>query len=250
MTDLVDLLQARSGIVCAIGAGGKKTTLYALTRRHPGRLALTTTVQNTFFPDDLPVETILDDADSLPRRVAAVPPTASVAYACRGRKSGRHAGVEPSAIERIHRECGFDVTLVKADGARMRWVKSPGPGEPNMPPSTTTALVISSARALGERLTDRIAHRLDRVAEVSGCAPGQIFTPAHLATLLASDDGLLSGTAGMTVVPVINMVDNEDRRGPAEEAARTALASTRRFDRVILASMRRTDDPVVTVVDR
>ena len=47
MDDFVDLLDARSGIVCAVGAGGKKTTLYALARRHPGRIALTTTVQNT-----------------------------------------------------------------------------------------------------------------------------------------------------------------------------------------------------------
>lgn len=250
MSDLVDLLQARSGIVCAIGAGGKKTTLYALTRRHPGRLALTTTVQNTFFPDDLPVETVLDSADAITRRVRAVPAGSSVAYACLGRKPGRHAGLEPAEIERIHAECGFDVTLVKADGARMRWIKSPRPGEPIMPASTTTALVIVSARALGEPLTDRIAHRPERVAAVSGCAAGERFTPAHLGALLSSDEGLLSGTEGMSVVPIINMVDDESRRRPATEAARCALASTHRFDRVILASMREAHDPVVAVVDR
>jgi probable selenium-dependent hydroxylase accessory protein YqeC len=250
VSDLVDLLQARSGIVCAIGAGGKKTTLYALTRRHPGRLALTTTVQNTFFPDDLPVETVLDDAGSLARRVAALPRTAGVAYACRGRKSGRHAGVEPAEIERIHRECGFDVTLVKADGARMRWIKSPKAGEPIMPASTGTALVIVSVRALGEPLTDRIAHRPERVAAVSGCALEETFTPAHLGALLCSEEGLLRGTAGMAVVPIINMVDDATRRELAEEAAHAALASTRRFDRVILASMRNAAEPVVAVIER
>ena len=72
MSDLVELLQARSGIVCAIGAGGKKTTLYALTRQHRGRVALTTTVQNTFFPEDLPVEVVIDDAGALRDRVSAV----------------------------------------------------------------------------------------------------------------------------------------------------------------------------------
>lgn len=250
MSDLVELLQARSGIVCAIGAGGKKTTLYALTRRHPGRLGLTTTVQNTFFPDDLPVESVIDSADSLARRVGAVPRTRSVAYACVGQKPGRHAGLDPAEIERIHGDCGFDVTLVKADGARMRWIKSPRPGEPIMPASTTTALVIVSARALGEPLTDRIAHRPERVSAVSGCPQGEAFTPAHMGALLGSDEGLLSGTTGMNIVPVINMVDDEDRLGPAEEAARMALASTSRFDRIILASMRKVDDPVVAVIER
>lgn len=250
MSDLVSLLKARSGIVCAIGAGGKKTTLYALARRHPGRVALTTTVQNTFFPDDLPVETVLDNADALATRLAALPAATSVAYAGLGRKSDRHSGVDPVRIERFHREFGFDVTLVKADGARMRWIKAPKPGEPVMPASTTTALVIVSARALGEPLAGRIAHRPERVAAVTGCAEGESFTPEHMGRLMGSEDGLLRGTAGMSVVPVINMVDDAARRSAAEEAARAALASTPRFDRVILARMRDADDPIVDVVER
>ena len=53
MNDLLDVLEAREGIVCAIGAGGKKSTLYALARHHPGKVAITATVYNTFFPADL-----------------------------------------------------------------------------------------------------------------------------------------------------------------------------------------------------
>lgn len=250
MSDLVELLQARSGIVCAIGAGGKKTTLYALTRQHPGRVALTTTVQNTFFPEDLPAEVIIDDAGALHARVSAVDDAVSVAYARHGSKAGRHAGVDPADIERIHDGCGFDVTLVKADGARMRWIKSPKPGEPIMPPGTTTAIMIVSARAINEKLGDRIAHRADRVAAVTGCAPGDIFTAQHLGRLMASGDGLLFGTAGIDVVPVINMVEGDERRVAAEAAARAALASTDRFDRVILSSMRDAAEPIVDVVER
>ncbi len=250
MSDLVELLQARSGIVCAIGAGGKKTTLYALARQHPGRVALTTTVQNTFFPEDLPVEVIIDDAGALHARVSAVDEAVSVAYARHGSKAGRHAGVDPADIERIHDGCGFDVTLVKADGARMRWIKSPKPGEPIMPPGTTTAIMIVSARAINEKLGDRIAHRADRVAAVTGCAPGDIFTAQHLGRLMASGDGLLFGTAGIDVVPVINMVEGDERRVAAEAAARAALASTDRFDRVILSSMRDAAEPIVDVVER
>jgi hypothetical protein len=49
---------------------------------------------------------------------------------------------------------------------------------------------------------------------------------------------------------VINMVDDADKEGLAREAARMALAGTDRFDRVILASMRTADQPVVAVVER
>jgi hypothetical protein len=61
---------------------------------------------------------------------------------------------------------------------------------------------------------------------------------------------LLKGSENCAVVPVINMVDDADKEGLAREAARMALAGTDRFDRVILASMRTADQPVVAVVER
>ena len=42
---LLDLLAARTGLVCAVGAGGKKSTLYRLAEAHrlagTGRVGLT-----------------------------------------------------------------------------------------------------------------------------------------------------------------------------------------------------------------
>jgi hypothetical protein len=50
-------------------------------------------------------------------------------------------------------------------------------------------------------------------------------------------------------VPVINMVDDGARLGLARQAAREALALTRRFDRVVLAAMTAAE-PIVEVVAR
>ena len=41
--ELVSALGATRGIVCLVGAGGKKTTMYALARAHPGRVLLSST---------------------------------------------------------------------------------------------------------------------------------------------------------------------------------------------------------------
>ncbi|MCB1808645.1 MAG: hypothetical protein KDJ99_26900, partial [Candidatus Competibacteraceae bacterium] len=48
--DLLDSLQIQGGIVCLVGAGGKKTTLYALAQRFSGRIGITTTVHLPPFP--------------------------------------------------------------------------------------------------------------------------------------------------------------------------------------------------------
>jgi len=133
---LIDALDAHRGIVCAVGAGGKKSVLYQLVREHAGRFALTTTVHMTEFPEDLPVERIVDDEPLLRNRVLSAGRSGSVAYACPSNKAGRHAGVSPEIVRALHDDGEFDATFVKADGARMRWIKAPEKGEPVVVPGT------------------------------------------------------------------------------------------------------------------
>jgi probable selenium-dependent hydroxylase accessory protein YqeC len=246
---LLDLLQARTGIVCAVGAGGKKTTLQRLFTAHPGRAALTATVYTAEFRAEPGVEHVLAEPPELPGRVAGLA-SRHVAYASPSDKPDRHAGVVPTLIERIHIECAFEATYVKADGARMRWIKAPAEREPVVPHTCRTVIAIVSARALGEPLTGRIAHRLEVLTTVTGARPQEKLAPVHLARLLTSPRGLLKGCDDRRVVPVINMVDDEQRTEAATETARRALDLTDRFDYVVLACMRRPDDPVVAVIRR
>jgi probable selenium-dependent hydroxylase accessory protein YqeC len=250
VTALIDALGAHHGIVCAVGAGGKKSVLYQLVREHHGRCALTATVHTTLFPDDLQIESVIDEEAALRDRVLSVESSCSVAYACPSNKPGRHAGVPAGTIQSIHESGRFDATYVKADGARMRWIKAPAAGEPMLLPGVELVIPVVSARAIGEPLTERVAHRLDRVEAVTGVAPGSELTPEAVGRLLASDEGALKATARARVAPVINMVDNELQEQRARAAAKTALAITSRFDSVVLCCLRRPTMPVVAVVTR
>lgn len=247
--DVVDILGARSGLVCAVGAGGKKTLLYQLARAHAGRVAFTTTVMTTFLPDDLGFEGFIGtDAELLERgREFRGRPRVGL-FGPQG-KPGRHGGLEPETIARLHEAGGFDVTLVKADGARMRWIKAPREHEPVLPPGTARVIGVLSARALGEPLTERIAHRVELVSEVTGCAPGDKFTPEHMGRLIASPVGLRSGTEGAAFTAVLNAVDDPERETLSREAAEAALDLDAGLGRVILASMRNSEQPVIEVVE-
>lgn len=249
---LLDLLEARRGIVCAVGAGGKKSLLrrLALDNAVNGRVAITATVYTTYFQEHLGFGVALDEEDGLPAAVAALDRDVSVAYARPGEKPGRRGGVGFATLERIHREGGFLASYVKADGARMRLVKAPEADEPALPPFATTVIPVLSVLAVGEPLTPRVAHRVDRVAGIAGLAENETLTPAHLGRLLASPAALLKGTVGKPVCPVINMVDDATREAQAREIAATALALTDRFDRVVLLSLAREEQPVVAVVRR
>jgi len=247
--DLIELLGAHTGILCAVGAGGKKSVLFAIASRHPGRVAFTTTVHSLPPPEAMGARVVIAPENRLQAELDSVGPAPLVAYACPGDKPGRLRGVSGGTIAALHEKSGFDLSLVKADGARMRWVKAPAADEPVLTPGMNTLIPVLSARALGEALGDRIAHRVERLAALTGAGPGEAFTPAHAARLLASDEGLLKGAGDARVVPVINMVDDPERQRLATEAAAEALRLTSRFDRVVLARLNR-PDPVVAVIRR
>lgn len=248
--DLLDALHARSGIVCAVGAGGKKTTLYRLLRAHPGRVAFTATTFTPGFPSDLPAQPVVEAPDRIVAAVvAAASRYAKLAYACTSDKPGRHAGLVPAQVAECHARGGFELTLVKADGARMRLLKAPGEGEPNLVDGTTTVLGLVSVRAIGLPLSARHMHRPERVATVTGAAPDEVLTPRHVARLVASRDGLLRGIGNVRMVPVINMAETAAERAAALETARIALDLSDRYDRVVVAAVRNAD-PIIEVVTR
>lgn len=247
---LHDLLDASTGIVCAVGAGGKKSVLGWLAAHHPGRVALTATVVTTHFPESLGFAIAIDEPERLAGRIAALGTAGSVAYACPSGKPGRHAGVPGEVIERIHEAQAFAATYVKADGARMRWVKAPAADEPVLPATCRSVIAVLSARALGEPFDARVAHRLDEVARITGLTPGEQITPLHLGQLIAHPDGPGRAGDGRRVVPLINMVDDSARESLAREAALAALELNPAIPHVVLTSLRNARDPLVAVVRR
>jgi probable selenium-dependent hydroxylase accessory protein YqeC len=250
VSQLIELLAASSGLLCAVGAGGKKTTLYHLAVSHPGRVGLTCTVPITRFPPSLDAEVVIaDPQDIVDAVVEAAANHRVVAFARPSQKPGRYAGLAPALVDELRSAAGFDVLFVKADGARRRWIKAPNEQEPLIPPRTTALVPIVSARAIGEPLSERIAHRLDRVEAVTGARRGERITCEHLAQLLADRRGALKGAGDASVVPLINMVDDSHLLTEAREAARIALHLSERFDRVVLTSSTHADR-LIEVINR
>ncbi len=246
---LSEALAATRGLVALVGAGGKKTTLYRLARALPGRIGITATVAIPPFPEEVGAHAIVAGASAIAALVDQARQQRIVAFACPSDKPDRLAGLPPELVTQIHGSAGFEVTLVKADGARSRWIKAPDPDEPRLPEGVDTVIPVVSARAIGERLREDIAHRVERIAAVTGAQVGDVITPDLVARLLADEQGALKGAGKATVVPLINMVDNDEIAAVARQAARWALALSRRFDRVVLASML-AESPIVEIVTR
>ena len=250
MQSLLEALGATRGILSVVGAGGKKSLMRRLAGEHPGRVFLTTTVRIPplgAIPDGV---VVIATSDELPARVAeAAARHRIVVGACPETRKGRYEGVPAELVPALHAAGGFDLTLVKADGARMRFVKVPGDDEPCIAAGSTLLVPVSSVSVLGRPLDERCAHRPERVAEVTGAVPGEPIAPLHLARLLASPEGGLRRGEGIEVVPMVTHADDEHTLAAAREVARLALGLSDRFERVVLAALR-APQPLREVVRR
>jgi probable selenium-dependent hydroxylase accessory protein YqeC len=250
-SNLLDLLHARAGLVCLVGAGGKKTTQYRLAAAHSGRVGITSTVYTQYFPKSLNATEIVREVETLAPAVVQAAATARViAFAHPSAKPQRFAGLSPSLVTRIQQAGGFDVMLIKCDGARGRRIKAPNASEPLIPEAAATVIPVVSVRAIGQVLSEHIAHRPERIAAITGARIGEIITPEHVARLLASNDGALKNVGDAVVIPLVNMVDNAHLEARARQIAdKTLERGSGRLNRIVLASMRRTA-PIVDVIDR
>jgi len=250
-TALIDALGARDGIVATVGAGGKKSTLYRLLEAHraigTARIALTSTVQFATVPKALGVEPLIIEADNNTAIKETLGKNGAFLFARPSTKPGRLSGLPEPMIADLHERGDFALSLVKADGARMRMIKAPAEQEPAVPAGVSTLLPIVSARVFGRSLDDRLVHRPERLTQVIDADVGAELTPDHVATLLSSPDGALRRAGTAKVVPIINMVDRPERLASAREAALKALSLTERFDHVVLTSMT-SPAPLVEVI--
>lgn len=238
--DLIEALGADRGMTCLVGAGGKKSTIFALAQSVP-RAVVTATVRIPIFDARVAAVAVTDDPVEVVRQASAWPlgvvPT---------RNGDRYEGYEPAIVDDLGRVA--DAVLVKADGARTRWFKAPGTDEPRLPSGTDVVVPVASARVVGEPLDHRHVHRPERVAAIADLDLGDIVQPRDVAAILASDDGGMKDLPDdATAVPLVNMVDDASLEATAREIA-AAVIDGADVARVVLTRLI-DDDPVVAVVE-
>jgi len=238
--DFVEALEAE-GIVCAVGAGGKKSTLYRLAGAID-RAVVTATVRIPIFDARVADVVVTDD----PRGAIADASSWPLGVVPEKERSDRYLGYDPSVVDGL--DGAADAILVKADGARTRQFKAPGEDEPRLPAETDTVLPIASARVVGQPLTDAHVHRVGRVSEITGLDRGEPITPEDVAAVLASPAGGHKRVPDdAAVVPVVNMVDNDELDATAHEIA-AAIHERADVPRVALTQMTAVD-PLVAAVE-
>jgi probable selenium-dependent hydroxylase accessory protein YqeC len=222
------------GVVSVVGAGGKKSTLYALGSALD-RAVVTATVRIPIFDDRVEtLEVTADPADAV--RNADGWPLGLVPE--RDDDRDRYLGYDTDAIDALASDTDVPI-LLKADGARSRWLKAPNEREPQIPDSSDLVVPVASARVVREPLDTERVHRPERVAALTGRSIGEEIAVEDVAAVLSHERGGLKDVPERAaVVPLVNMVDTDDLERRARRIAGILLEDPR-IGRVILGRMDR-----------
>jgi molybdenum cofactor cytidylyltransferase len=226
-----------------VGAGGKTTALYRLAHElvSLGWGVVTTTTTMIRPPTPQQTEETILEADSallLQRVERALESHHHITVATRQKRDekGKLVGLQPELVGKLAAIPLVDVTIVEAGGARGRSLKAPAPYEPPVPPATTILIPMMAVDALSPPLDERIAHRPELVARLTGASLGDPITPEMAAQVIAHPEGgLKNAPPSARVIPLINKVDSSTL-GPAREVAQHLL-SANSIDRVLLGAV-------------
>lgn len=220
----------RKEVIALVGAGGKTTAMFRLAQELTARrFAVVTTTTTRIFVTQMaaaPCHLIAEDEEAL---LAQLPHALSqhghvLLVGSTDLAENKALGITPRLVERIAALDFVDAVIIEADGARMRPFKAPAAHEPVIPACTTLVVPMASITAVGQTLDGRSVHRPERVAALTGAAPGDPITPQMVATVLAHPQGGgQHAPPTARLVPLLNKVETEEQLATAWHIARLLL---------------------------
>jgi len=108
-------------------------------------------------------------------------------------ESGKVEGINRAMADSFFKDLQVDYLIIEADGAAGRPVKAPAAHEPVIPSSTTMVIAVIGLEAMGRPLDPEIVFRPGLFREITGLEDGETITPAALARIFQSPNGLFKG---------------------------------------------------------
>lgn len=186
--------QKRPTVISIVGAGGKTSTLFWLTRlfQLSGRRVFITTTTHMFLPDPSWPTLFCRDPAGLPYHALMQP----VITCFRSWKAseGKARGFSPDAIDALARRSECDVVLVEADGARGMPLKAPDEHEPCIPESSCCVIAVMGGHLLGKSVGAEQVHRWSQFAGMTGLTVGSPLSLKALIRLVQHPQGAFKNT--------------------------------------------------------
>jgi probable selenium-dependent hydroxylase accessory protein YqeC len=230
--------------VAIVGGGGKTSLCFALANEllGAGKRVITTTTTKVWRKEAECAPCVIfcpSGSPSLDRLKAGIREKGHVFVAQRPLDSGKVEGISPETADALFQDLEIDYVIAEADGAAGRPVKTPAAHEPVIASSATLVIAMMGLESMGMPLDPGVVFRPGLFRDVTGLDKGSTLTPAALARVFQSSQGLFKGSP--EPARRIAFLNKSDRLRPdqdADDLARRLLCSAcAPIERVVIGSL-------------
>lgn len=239
--------------VSVVGGGGKTSAIFtAANELCPGYGPVLVTTTTAFFHPDhdgYPYHRlVVGDIDNVQWKHYALSGRLIVAAREQMAGSAKLKGYSPDRIDTLQAAGYFEYIFIEADGSKGRPVKAPAAHEPVVPACTAMTIGVIGLDCLGRPLSGDVVHRPERMADVTGLAPGGTISDETLVSLVDSDQGLFRKVSSHSLkIVLLNKADDHGLVAQGVALAKLVKSRCTHVDRVLVASLR-DPEPVKAIV--
>jgi len=229
-------------LVALVGAGGKTSLMFALTREFVDTgesVLLTTTTRLAADEAAGPWPEIVATAATDVIDAALRPAGAILVHAGVDATAGKALGLDPYTVDRVAGSGAFNRIVVEADGTARRPLKVPAVHEPVIPETADAVVAVAGMSAVGRSCGESV-FRIEMWSRLTGLAKGDIVTAESVSHAANHPEGLAKGApSAARRVLLLNQADTPDRIAAGHDIAhRLAAMGSRSFATVVIARLR------------
>lgn len=202
--------------ISIIGAGGKTTTLFELSKelRKEGKKVLVTTTTAIFYPEKEDYDNIfIDSSSKIIDKLVNIKKGSVTIIGREVSKENKLLGIKKEFIEQIYDLNMFDYIIVEADGAKRKSIKCPADHEPVIPDNTTKTIGVIGLDALGLKINNKNVHRPELFCNVTDSKMEDIIDEYTMFKLISNKKGLFKGVPKLSKKYVLlNKIDDDEKR--------------------------------------
>ncbi len=229
---LMDLINIRKGdVISVVGSGGKTTFIYNLARELIKEKVLISTTTKMLCPlkEEVDYFFCLDKFKNINIR--------------KGRTFIAEKIISDKKVcgNILHIESyvnNFDYTLLESDGSKRKPLKGWNENEPVIINKTTKTVGIIPLHIIGEKITDKNIHRIEKFNDICKTKIGDEITLEVIADIISDSNGLFKGAIGEKIL-FLNRIETEKCMKMAWELLEILKKKNIDFIRVIGGSLKK-----------
>lgn len=231
-------LERKNLRLAIVGAGGKTTTLFRISRQLNAPVIITTTthisVEQANLADDC---RIINSQFEIKKVINSINLDGTLFLSGGESGDGRLLPLSRGCQETLLMECERrDLPLlVEADGARSLPLKAPEKHEPAIPDWVNSVIVVVGMQGINQALDDKTVHRASNFSEITGLRIGERITPESVLRLMSNSlGGLKNIPSEARKMALLNQADTNQLLSLGKNIAEQLINS---YECIVVGSM-------------